>query len=91
MSDVPHPVRLDKDEGGGRVRRAGARGMRIKVLYHDSVDKLESDKRELIMERILPEAVQYWEEILEVVNPVTNIRLNRLLLLTGDRLLTSSW
>ena len=53
--------------------------MRIKVLFHESVDNLEREKRELIRERILPEAVQYWEEILEVVNPVTNIRLNRLL------------
>ena len=51
--------------------------MRIKVLFHESVDNLERDKRELIRERILPEAVQYWEEIIEVVNPVTNIRLNR--------------
>ena len=84
VSDVPHPVKLDHDDGGGRVRRAGARGMRIKVLYHESVDELERDKRELIRERILPEAVQYWEEILEVVNPVTNIRLNRLLLLISD-------
>ena len=81
VSDVPHPVKLDH---GGRVKRAGARGMRIKVLYHESVDELERDKRELIRERILPEAVQYWEEILEVVNPVTNIRLNRLLLDNDD-------
>ena len=84
VSDVPHPVKLDRDDGGGRVKRAGAGGMRIKVLFHESVDNLERDKRELIKERILPEAVQYWEEIIEVVNPVTNIRLNRLLSLMTD-------
>ena len=67
-----------------RAKRAGAGGMKIKVLFHESVDNLERDKRELIKERILPEAVQYWEEIIEVVNPVTNIRLNRLLSLMTD-------
>ena len=49
-----------------------------RVLYHESVDQLENEKREMIRERILPEAVQYWEEVLEVANPVTRIRLNRL-------------
>ena len=48
------------------------------MLYHESVDQLENEKREMIRERILPEAVQYWEEVLEVANPVTRIRLNRL-------------
>ena len=29
------------------------------------------------MERVVPQAVAYWEEVLTVVNPVDNIKLNR--------------
>ena len=76
-SDVPHPVLLTRASHGTRDRRSVGAKMRIKVLYHESIDKLPADKRDLIRRRIVPQAVEYWEDVLTVVNPVTNIRLNR--------------
>ena len=51
--------------------------MRIKVFYHSSLDQLEPEKKSLLMERIVPQAVKYWENIITVRNPVNNIKLNR--------------
>ena len=41
------------------------------------MEELEAAKRDLIVERVVPQAVAYWEEVLTVVNPVDNIKLNR--------------
>ena len=51
--------------------------MRIRVYYHESVDQLPGDKSDLVTERLVPQAVVYWESILNVVNPVNDIKLNR--------------
>ena len=51
--------------------------MRIKVFYHSSLNDLEPEKRSLLVERIVPRAVEYWEDIIRVRNPVRNIKLNR--------------
>ena len=51
--------------------------MRISVFYHESIDQLSDDKRDIVKLRLVPEAVEYWENILTVVNPTKNIKLNR--------------
>ena len=74
MTDSPHPVSL---EAVSRTRRSVGDKMRIKVFYHSSLNDLEPDKRSLLVERIVPRAVEYWEDIIRVRNPVKNIKLNR--------------
>ena len=51
--------------------------MSIKVFYHSSLQDLDQEKRSVLVERIFPAAIKYWEDIITVVNPVTNIKLNR--------------
>ena len=60
-----------------RSRRSVGEKMSIKVFYHSSLQDLEQEKREVLVDRIFPAAVEYWEDIITVVNPVTNIKLNR--------------
>ena len=60
-----------------RSRRSVGEKMSIKVFYHSSIQQLDQQKREVLVERIFPAAVEYWEDIITVVNPVTNIKLNR--------------
>jgi len=74
-SETPHPVMLE--ERSGRQKRAAEQKMRIKVLYHESVDELPRQKRNIVKRIVVPDAVEYWEDILQVVNPVQSIRLNR--------------
>jgi len=73
-SELPHHVRLHTDN---RQKRATQNGMKIKVLYHSSVDKLPSWKRDIVTERVVPDAVKYWQNILKVVNSGQTIYLNR--------------
>ena len=51
--------------------------MRIKVFYHDSIEDLDDVRRDIITQRLVPEAIEYWEDILTVVNPTKTIKLNR--------------
>jgi len=74
-SDMPHTVSLK--ESTGRQKRAAEDQMRIKVYYHDSISNLSREKRNIVKRRVVPDAVEYWKEILKVVNPVEKIRLNR--------------
>jgi len=73
-SDVPYAVSLPLSR---RVKRGIGGKMRIKVFYDKSVDDLPYYKRELILGRLVPQAVEFWEDVLTVVNPVNNIKLNR--------------
>ena len=72
---MPHPVMLE--EQSGRQKRGAEDKMRIKVYYHDSINELSREKQNIIKRRVVPDAVEYWEDILQVVNPVERIRLNR--------------
>ena len=72
---MAHPVRLEPVRR--RSRRSVGQKMSIKVFYHSSLQDLDQEKREVLVERIFPAAVEYWEDIITVVNPVTNIKLNR--------------
>ena len=74
VTDVAHPVRLEPVR---RSRRSVGEKMSIKVFYHSSLEDLQQERRSVLVDRIVPEAVKYWEDIITVVNPVTNIKLNR--------------
>jgi leishmanolysin-like peptidase len=73
-SELPHHVRL---AGTLRQKRAAKQQMKIKVLYHKSVDALVDWKRDIVKERVVPDAVTYWQNILKVVNSGKTILLNR--------------
>jgi len=75
-SDEPHLVRLERSETS-RKKRASAGRMTIKVLYHESVEELSSTKRNIVKNRVVPEAVKHWESVFQVVNGGKVIRLNR--------------
>ncbi|UYV62458.1 LMLN [Cordylochernes scorpioides] len=58
-------------------KRSTNQPLRIKVVYDSSVNKLQKEKFEVIHNRILPEALSYWQKTL-LVKPVNvPIRLNR--------------
>jgi len=73
-SELPHTVRLEEDT---RAKRATNDHMKIQVLYHESVNNLSKEKRKIIKDRAVPGAVEYWENVFQVVNGKKKIRLNR--------------
>jgi len=51
--------------------------MKIKVLYHPSVEQLDRKRRNIVKNRVVPEAVEHWENVFKVVNGGKKILLNR--------------
>jgi len=51
--------------------------MRIKVLYHESVEELDASRRRIVKEKVVPDAVNHWQNVFKVVNGGKRIRLNR--------------
>jgi len=85
-SDQPHTVKLDPvedeedqegDEGNRVKRQIRKKHMKIKVLFHESVEDLSRTNRRIIKQRVVPEAVQHWENVFQVVNGGKVVRLNR--------------
>jgi len=76
VSEQPHMVRLESSPAS-RDKRAVGQRMKIKVLYHESVDELSSTKRSILKQRVVPTAVKHWESVFKVVNGGKLIRLNR--------------
>lgn len=73
--DVPHPVQLE--ESHHVVKRSPEHQMRIRVFYHKSVEDLDSAKRDIVKNKVVPEAVGEWERALKIRRTQAPIRLNR--------------
>ena len=52
-------------------------GMRIRVFYDSSLAGLGGAEEAVVREKAVPAAVEYWQQALQVLNPVEMIRLNR--------------
>jgi len=73
-STIPAPVKLDTHH---RSRRQATDKMRIQVFFDSSVKELPRDHRIVVENMVVPGAVQYWEDVLTVVNRGDTVRLNR--------------
>lgn len=75
IEDVLNPVHL---EPSSHVRkRSISEPLRIKVFYDKSIFRLPPEKFTIINDKILPEALVYWEKTLMVRPMLVPIRLNR--------------
>ena len=39
----------------------------MQVLYHPSVEQLDRKRRNIVKNRVVPEAVEHWENVFKVV------------------------
>lgn len=80
VDDIPHPVTLEAEAGASslvRDKRDAEEGnssaplgdfeqqLRIKVFYHSSVKDLDKVRRRIVVEQVVPEAVNYWEQVIK--------------------------
>ncbi|XP_020317455.1 leishmanolysin-like peptidase [Oncorhynchus kisutch] len=74
LSEVVHKVYLKSER---LTKRSSDQQLKIKIIYDSSVDKLTSDKRRLVKDKLFPQAIDYLQKVFQVRRKSGPILLSR--------------